>query len=464
MVIQNIRWLPALWVVVTASTYSLLGVLRYDHFQTGGYDLGIFDQAIWHYSRLEVPGSTIRNISNLLGDHFHPILVVLAPLYWVFHSPIALLVAQSILLAVAVLPIYNFSARRLGKTSALLIAVGYTFYWGIQNAAAFDFHEIAFAVPLIAYAVDSLDQQNWRPYWIYLVLLLFVKEDLSLLVATFGILMAIKKHYWQGLGVMVLGVVWFEAVTRVFIPYFSGVPYAYWSYGEFGKNPISALFEIIRSPINALHVLFSPIAKVHTQLATILPFLGICILSPYFILAVPLLLERFLSTNSLYWYRDFHYTATLAPILMMSFADAIARIYDRFKRQGTSHRRLIIGLAATPAIIGLILLPKFPLFNLLKPSYYMLSSTDRVGKLAVSKIPSEASVTSQDAVASHLSERQKIYDLRPKAPDSDYVIADTSLTAWPNPDYETVQAYLNVEKLKGYHEIFFDQGWVVLKP
>ena len=89
------NWLLVTLVVAAAFVYSLFSLLRHWHFGSGGHDLGIVDQAIWHYSRFETPSTTIRfdPTPNLLGDHFSPLLAVLSPLYWLFPNAGTLLVA-----------------------------------------------------------------------------------------------------------------------------------------------------------------------------------------------------------------------------------------------------------------------------------------------------------------------------------------------------------------------------------
>ena len=49
----------ALGCASTAATlYAVASIYRHDRFASGGYDLGLFDQTLWGYSRLElVPNS-----------------------------------------------------------------------------------------------------------------------------------------------------------------------------------------------------------------------------------------------------------------------------------------------------------------------------------------------------------------------------------------------------------------------
>ena len=75
-------WKVAGLAVAFAIVYGTISVVRHSQFGSN-YDLAIFDQAIWHASRFERPGSTISGFSSILGDHFYPIVLTLAPLYWI---------------------------------------------------------------------------------------------------------------------------------------------------------------------------------------------------------------------------------------------------------------------------------------------------------------------------------------------------------------------------------------------
>src|SRR4029453_15559085 len=57
--------------------------LTHARFGTFGFDLGIFDQGVWLLSRFRDPFVTIRGLP-LFGDHASYILVLVAPLYWLW--------------------------------------------------------------------------------------------------------------------------------------------------------------------------------------------------------------------------------------------------------------------------------------------------------------------------------------------------------------------------------------------
>src|SRR5215467_8437197 len=102
---------------------------RYHTFQTGSYDLVIFDQAVRSYAHFRPGISIIKGLHNgfgphfsVLGDHWSPILAVLAPLYWLFDGPQTLLVAQAVLFALAIPPLWVFTRRAFGGGQAAVVA------------------------------------------------------------------------------------------------------------------------------------------------------------------------------------------------------------------------------------------------------------------------------------------------------------------------------------------------------
>jgi uncharacterized membrane protein len=468
----------SLWLLVLTVTiiYSSLSILRHRHFTSGAYDLGIFDQVIWQYSQFQAPYSSVRSnllTENLLGDHFHPILALLSPLYWFTDNVEALLVAQALLFAIAIIPIFLFTEKRLGKVAAYLFAISYSLFWGIQKAVEFDFHEIAFAVPLLALAIYFIDEKRWKAYFICLALLLLTKENLSVTVFFFGVYLLAMRQFKQGLISIVAGIIWFFAAVKIFIPFFiepstmrvdrGGSYYRYWSFNQFGPDPLSALVTIIKNPLLVIQTLFSPGTKLRTYWYIFHPFLFLAFFSPLFILALPLLMERFLSEGAHFWGTDFHYSAVLAPVLVMASVDGLCRITRRIKKIKAQY--LIIPASSLVLILNLYLLPQFPLWNLTSPAYWRMSASDLAGRRAVSLIPPTVSVAAQAPVTPHLSHRRMIYVLNPLTiiPDSDFIIASDRVSSFPFPGFQDIKYYLNAQEARGYRKIFEQEGWVVLK-
>ena len=119
----------------------------------------------------------------LLADHWSPILALLAPLYWIHDDPTTLLVAQGVLFALAIPPLWAYTRRQLGAAAAYFVCVAYALSLPVMAAVIFDFHEVAFVPVLTAVMVERFDAgRRWGGLAAAAALLL-VKEDMGLLVA-----------------------------------------------------------------------------------------------------------------------------------------------------------------------------------------------------------------------------------------------------------------------------------------
>src|SRR5205807_207164 len=179
---------------LSALVLAALAVSRHDRYGSGGFDLGIFDQTIWGYSRFEILPNTVKRIPNLLGDHFHPILVVLAPGYWVWDDARVLLVEQALLIAAASLPVFYWARERLGWQEGAVVQLAFLVFFGTIGAALFDFHEVAVAAPALAFALwGLLTRRDWLTVSAASVALL-AKEDVALTVAAIGLYAAVVQR------------------------------------------------------------------------------------------------------------------------------------------------------------------------------------------------------------------------------------------------------------------------------
>ncbi|MET0317459.1 MAG: DUF2079 domain-containing protein, partial [Rhodococcus fascians] len=228
---------PVTAFAVLATLYSLLSVLGHRQLRTSGFDLGIFVQQISSYAEFRAPTSDLLGTGyNTLGDHFSPITALLAPVYRLFPSPETLLIAQAVLFALAVVPLSRWAVREFGTATGIAVAFAYGLSWGVQAALNFDFHEIAFAVPLMAMSLVALGNRRWLPALAWALPLVFVKEDMGLTVAVIGSLVA----FWttgrtRALGALtaVWGLGWVVLAVKVIIPLLSADD----SYGQGSKLP-----------------------------------------------------------------------------------------------------------------------------------------------------------------------------------------------------------------------------------
>ncbi|MGW4691279.1 DUF2079 domain-containing protein [Kitasatospora cineracea] len=350
------RWFQVLLPVALFGAYGTVAVVRQQRMETSGFDLGIFEQGVRGYAGLGAPVATLKGTGlNLLGDHFSPVLAVLAPLYRLFPDARTLLLAQAALLALSALPVARLAGDRLGPVRGAAVGCGYGLSWGLWSAVGFDFHEVAFAVPLTAFAVEALARGRWRAAVGWALPLLLVKEDQGLVVAAVGVYVFARGRRRLGAATVLAAVGATVLAVGVVIPaYNPGGLYTYAAGGSWrGGNPLVQLL--------------LPVGKWRTVLALLLPTGFLALRSPLVLLAVPPLAARFWSDNPVYWGTGQHYNAVLMPVLFLALADGLGRL-PRPERRLTARplpgraAALVPGRAAAlvPVLVPVVAVLLFP--------------------------------------------------------------------------------------------------------
>jgi uncharacterized membrane protein len=350
--------------LLVAALYCVFALAQFYTFRTSSYDLVIFDEAVRSYSHFLPGTSIIKGLHNgfgphfsELGDHWSPILAALAPLYWIYSGPQTLLVAQAVLFALAIPPLWVFTRRAFGggrkaTAAAYLVCFAYALSWPIASALAFDFHEVAFAPLLIAIALERLQAGRLRTALIALAALLLVKEDMGLLVAGIGIYLAVarprvvRRQLLVGCILIVAGLLDTVVATYVLIPAFGGRSDYYWAYTALGANAQQAVGHLITHPISSLKLLITPRVKLVTMLWLFGAFCFLPLRSPIALATIPLLLERMMANLfGNWWVTSFQYNAYLVVILACAAVDGAARL----DRSLLFRRYLPAGRAEQPA-------------------------------------------------------------------------------------------------------------------
>ncbi|MFB6888263.1 DUF2079 domain-containing protein [Kitasatospora sp. NPDC056327] len=307
-----------------AVLYACVALNRHRRILTQAYDLGIFEQAVRAYAQGEAPVVLLKAPGyHLLGDHFHPLLVTLAPLYRAFPAAATLLVAQAVLMALAVVPLARWAHEVGGRRLALVVGCLTGASWGIVEAVADDFHEIAFAVPLLAFAATALGRRRPVAAVLWALPLVLVKEDLGLTVTVVGLLVLLRAPRTRrtralGLGTAVFGLAATALTVLVVLPSFNpGGTFDYWGQmggGEAGGPPWAAAVRVVWPPLKWLLLGLA---------AATAGFLGLR--SPLALLCVPTLGWRLIADNPHYWGVGYHYSAVLMPLLVAALVDALDR-------------------------------------------------------------------------------------------------------------------------------------------
>lgn len=470
------------WLIAAAvfAVYTAISLFRYFQLNPSSWDLGIFTELVKQYAHLRAPVVDVRGAGvNLFGDHFPAIVALIAPFFLIVPSPATLLVAQAFLTALSVLPVTWAATHLLGRRAGWAVGAAYGFSWGLQQMINFDFHEIAFAVPLLAFSLSALVRGRTRAAVAWALPLVFVKEDQGFTVAAIGLVMIVVSQWRErsdptavlgGQLLIVWGIAWSVLTIGVIIPHFNAAHhYQYWSdggaLGPGGHLSVSA----------ALHQLFASWpTKLQTSLMLLLPTAFIALRSPLALVAVPSILLRFLGTNSNYWGTDWHYNATVMPILFIAAVDAIARIRasgasvegdlagrpagGRARWRGPLAAAIDQHGAAAMLAIAVALLFQFPVSGLWNPQTYRIGQHVADASAAMAKVPDGATVITTLDLLAPLAARTDTYWIGNAGnPDTAYIVFDGTNSGY-SPEPSSIPAFVASQHPHATYQVIYDVG------
>jgi uncharacterized membrane protein len=473
------------WLIASAvfAAYTVISVFRYLQRDPTSWDLGIFTEYVKQYAHLQAPIVNIRGAGvDLLGDHFHPIVALIAPFFRIFPTPVTLLVAQALLTAVSVFPVYRAGAELLGRATGGAIAAAYGFSWGLQQLANYDFHEIAFAVPLLAFSLSALVRGRMRAAVLWALPLVLVKEDQGFTLAAIG-LIVVFAYRRRGLGLFLAGwgLFWSLLAILVIIPDLNASHvYGYWSLAG-AVNPANG-----HVSLGGLwgglwgHLSDGASMKLPTLVLILLPTAFIAPRSPLVLAALPSLALRAIGNNPHYWVTQWHYNATVMPIMFIAAIDGIARMRARRSIAVTAAadrplaRRRAAGIlgdamqhygAAAMLAICAGLAFQFPLSSLWAPATYTLGPHVAAENAAMARVPDGAAVSTDLDLLAPLAARTDTYWLGNFGtnPATEYVVFDTQSTDWQPPPANVLTFVEGLEHNTRYQQIYVNDGVYVFR-
>lgn len=399
------RLIGGVVAVLSAAAYGVLALRHHARFEVRSWDLAIFEQAIAGYARLDAPIVDVKGPGfHVLGDHFSPITALVAPIYRLFPGPQTLLVVQVLLVAWALYVVTALAVRRLGVPTGAVIGVLCVTSFGVQSAIDAEFHEVAFAAPLVALAGAAWVERRYTAVAAWAVPLVLVKEDLGITVMVVGALL-----WWAGekrLAVVtaVSGLVGFVVAVLVVLPAFNDAgAYAYT--GNLGGD--AGLLET---------VLAEPGTKLGALVLT-LAITGFAALwSRWALVVVPTFLWRFAGDVPTYWGIEWHYSLVLMPIVFCAAVEAVER------------RPRLRWVVPVGVGVSVVLLVGSPLTELADAETYRDTPRAAAAREAIDLLPEGASVETDIALLSHVVTDHRAYwtgtigDVTPE-----YVLFDTGV-------------------------------------
>jgi uncharacterized membrane protein len=433
----------ALLTVATAAAHAAYGLAALARFRFASYDLVIFDQAVRGYAAFGAPIAPVKGVHNgfgpdfsVLGDHFSPILATLAPLYWIHPHPSTLIVAQAALFALAVPVVWVATRRALGRGPAYCVAAAFALAWPLQEATAVGFHEVAFAVPLTAVALERLQAQRYGQSAVAALALLLVKEDLGLVVAALGVVVALRGRRALGAALAVTGLAAVVISIKVLIPAAGGRS-GY--YGAYYTDLLGSAMSGVDQKAEVLLWLLAPVA-----------FLALA--SPVLLLGAPMLAERFISSNPNHWGMIHHYNAYLVPVVFL----AAVEVARRLPRRGQQ-----VWAVAT-LVAAVVMTQWFALHKVVDGSAWRTPDRVHAMRAAAAAVPDGVTVEATNYVGPELTARTTVLLLDQTPRGADWIVADSKGRHFPFRSFAEQQARLAAAERAGFKVVHNADGYVVL--
>ena len=419
---------PLLWAAMAAyaAGFAALSVLRHEAFETGRFDLGNMVQAVWstaHGHLLQVTNLHGAQISRLAA-HVDPILVVFAPLWWIWPSPSLLLTAQALAVALGALPLFWLARKHTGSERAALgFSLAYLLFPATEWMTLNEFHPVSLACPLLLFAIWYLDEDRLLPFACFAALAALTREEVPLVIAGLGIWYAIGRRRWLAGGTIAAAGVAASAIAiQVVIPHFHGAESSFYGrYDAVGGSAAGIVRKAFTDPGRLLSVAFDH-RGTHYLLNLLLPMAGLALLSPLLLVAlIPELALNLLSSVDAQSSIHYHYVAAEIPILFAAAAIGAGKLGRWAGTAGT--------LVVLTAILGNYWLGPIPVWRFVPGGQTFqaksahISRHDRIAARMLKLIPATAPVTATNSLGAHLSERKRIFSF-PYLRDATWVIVD----------------------------------------
>jgi len=460
-------WLPyqGLAALGLAAAYSLayitLSVLRHESYHSSGFDLGLFNQVFWNTTQGRLFESTMSQAlpvpHSLLGDHFSPVFLLLMPFYLAYPHPETLLVIQTLGLAVGAWPVYLLAKLKLPAGYAALWVLAYFLFVPLAYINLFDFHEVAFSVAPLGFALYFLERGRRGLFLLSLLFTFLVKEEMALIGVGFGAYMLLGKRDWKlGLGVLAGSLLAFMAIIQVAIPWFAGgrsYPYIALRYAEVGGSPSGILKTFVTDPLRIARALLQP-KKVYFLAAIFGPVLGLSAMAGWAsVLLLPTLGYLLLSNYEPQYSFTSQYSAPLIPLVFGTAILALARLRD-------SARRPVMAAVIVSSLFFSWAFGDLPFSRKFDPSQYTTQSRYAAFVPELSRIAPSARVSAENGFPSHLSARRFIYDYGFEGiQDAEWVVLDYEGT---NYNLAAFDAQVASVETAGYDQVATGYGLSLL--
>lgn len=433
---KNDLLIIVLFMVVYNLSVDFYCLRRYRSYNAGAYDFGIAVQTLWNTARGDLLAESVnmgRPASRFWNGRWEIIFIPIGWLYGFVAKPEFILVLQTFVISLGIMPVYALSLKILGGTlPASVVSLCYMANPVIHNANLFDFHSVTLAIPFLVFLFFyTWGEYNAKMLLLFFVLALSCRADLAPMLAVYAISFFLthrKGKYAATL--LVLSVVWF-ALSRSTpqLREFLGLPeienvniYSErWEHLG-GTHPLSIASGVLQHP----SVFVKSIVNIENgkYLVKILaPFAFLPLFAPLAALvSLPNIFINATSSWSAAHHIFHHYNGHIGAVLLVASILAIAEGERRFERERRFVKWVLIGVLFLATVGSATTKSSFARL----PAWRRSAHHERLDRI-LGDIGEEKSISSHFLLLDHVAHRREVYLFPDNVGSADLVVYDIRL-------------------------------------
>lgn len=438
-------------LLIFATIYSLVSLVNHYNFRTGAFDLGIYNNAIYDYSKFQINDNPVMNIEfdNVLSDHFSLLLIFFAPFRYIFGT-YTLLIMQILCILFGGMGAYAFVLHLTKrKLYANLALIHFLSSFAIFSAISFDYHDNVVGAMFVPWVIYSFYKKQWRNTIVFSILVLISKENMSLwlgfvFAGLFILHFKDKASRRFAAGAIIVSFLYFITIMGVVMPALAneGKSYSHLKYGALGATYSDIFKTIFTEPKYVFSLLFENRgSEIYDGIKTELHYViilsgGIALIyKPQFLLMLlPIYAQKLFHSDMVKWGINLHYSIEFTAILTIAaFLWIISSKLKPYIKTGA-----FITLVLASVIIS------FSVMDRRKAKWYDGTTTQfyksKHYKQSINVdsvyhymqfIPKDSKVCAHAILLPHLAFREKIYTF-PHIRDAEYIaLIPSSKNTWP---------------------------------
>lgn len=415
-------------LAVAGCLFCALSIVNHLMFKTFALDLGLYNHALFDYSHLRIDDCSMfkANPQYILSDHFDLYLIILSPLVFLFGN-FTLLFVQVAAVVLGGLGIYRLMRLYVDDGFLPLMATIVFFsFFGIWHALSFDYHSNVVASMMLPWLFYYFKRKKFG--WATLFAFLFVigKENMSLWLSfiALGLMWDYRKERTSLLVLAcyaVFSLIYFYVVNSIVMPALGGSGGGFQRYAYLGNSYAEIASNLLQNPLESIKLLFVNTSgnvsknglKLEFYICALTSGLLLTCLKPnYLFMLIPIVAQKMLASDSMFWGVTQQYSVEFAPIVTVASFIVIARIR---KPIGAKAASMGLFAASVVTLFYTVGTPKSyfspdKLRIYQKHHYQQAYFSPEDARKLISQIPDEASVCATSVFVPHLALRDEIYD------------------------------------------------------